>query len=46
VSGAGTVPDAGQAQVRINLWLFRGNAPTDGQPVEVVISDFTFTPAN
>ena len=41
----GAVPDEGQAQVRINLWLFRGNAPTDGQPVEVVISDFTFTPA-
>ena len=45
VNGAGAVPDAGQAQVRINLWLFRGNAPTDGQPVEVVISDFTFAPA-
>jgi hypothetical protein len=45
INGAGTVPDAGQAQVRINLWLFRGNAPTDGQPVEVVISNFSFTPA-
>jgi hypothetical protein len=46
VIGEGTVPDSGQAQVRINLWLFRGNAPTDGQPVEVVISGFTFTPAS
>ncbi len=44
-SEAGTVPDAGQAQVRINLWLFRGSAPTDGQSVEVVISDFTFDAA-
>jgi hypothetical protein len=31
--------------VHMNLWLFRGNPPTDGQGVEVVIHDFTFTPA-
>jgi hypothetical protein len=31
--------------VHMNLWLFRGNPPADGQSVEVVIHDFTFTPA-
>jgi hypothetical protein len=31
--------------VHMNLWLFHGNPPTDGQPVEVVIHDFSFTPA-
>ncbi len=30
--------------VHINLWLFRGMAPTDGKEVEVVIRDFRFTP--
>lgn len=31
--------------IHINLWLFSGNAPSDGKPVEVVIPKFTFTPA-
>jgi hypothetical protein len=31
--------------VHINLWLFRGQPPTDGNPVEIVIRAFTFTPA-
>ncbi|MBV9999874.1 MAG: glycoside hydrolase family 16 protein [Verrucomicrobia bacterium] len=30
--------------VRINLWLFRGMAPSDGAEVEMIISQFTFTP--
>lgn len=30
--------------VHMNLWLFDRHAPTDGQPVEVVIRSFTFTP--
>ncbi len=30
--------------VHINLWLFQGQAPTDGQEVEIVIHKFTFTP--
>ena len=42
---AASVPDPATAQVRINLWLFRGAAPTDGDPVEVVIGDFSFTPS-
>jgi hypothetical protein len=29
--------------VHINLWLFRGQPPTDGKPVEIVIRAFTFT---
>jgi hypothetical protein len=28
----------------MNLWLFRGVAPSNSQPAEVVITDFTFTP--
>ena len=30
--------------VHINLWLFQGQAPADGQEVEIVIHRFTFTP--
>lgn len=42
---AGTdVPPTGDERVRLNLWLFGGAAPTDGQSVEVVISAFTFAP--
>ncbi len=44
---AWTAPAAapgGDAQVHINLWLFRGSAPTDGLPVEVIVSGFAFTP--
>lgn len=31
--------------VYINLWLFRGMAPSDGAEVEVVVTDFRFIPA-
>lgn len=31
--------------VHLNLWLFQGKPPSNGQPVEVVIRKFTFTPA-
>lgn len=30
--------------VHLNLWLFKGQAPTDGREVEVIISGFRFTP--
>lgn len=30
--------------VFINLWLFRGQAPSDGAEVEIVIKSFKFTP--
>lgn len=39
------VPPAGGETPRINLWLFEGNPPQDGQPVEVVLSNFRFEPA-
>jgi hypothetical protein len=29
--------------VRVNLWLFRGMAPSDGAEVEIIISQFAFT---
>ena len=43
---AGTdVPDAGGAQQpRMNLWLIPGKAPSNGKPVEVVLSGFSYTP--
>jgi hypothetical protein len=39
------VPAEGEAHPRINLWLFRGAAPTDGAAVEIVLRSFAFTPA-
>ncbi len=30
--------------VHMNLWLYEGRAPVDGQPVEMVIRSFTFVP--
>jgi hypothetical protein len=38
------VPVPGGENARINLWLFRGVPPSDRTPVEVVLSDFRFTP--
>ena len=38
------VPKTGDERVRLNLWLFNGAAPTDGNPVEVIVRSFTFTP--
>jgi hypothetical protein len=39
------VPDPGNAHVHINLWLDAGRPPTDGQPVELTIKDFSFVPS-
>jgi hypothetical protein len=36
------IPQAGGENPRINLWLFRGRAPSNRQPVEVVIRWFEF----
>lgn len=41
---ASDVPPSSDERVRLNLWLFEGRAPTDGQPVEIVVDSFTFTP--
>jgi hypothetical protein len=38
------VPQPGGENARMNLWLFRGQPPTNGLPIEVVITGFTFTP--
>ena len=35
------IPSPG-GHVRMNLWLDAGNPPTDGQPVEIVIGNFSF----
>jgi len=39
-----TIPTAGMP-VKMNLWCFRGMAPSDGKEVEIVIRSFKFTPA-
>lgn len=36
------VPPPGQGNARINLWLFNGAAPSNGQEIEVVVSAFSF----
>jgi hypothetical protein len=38
------IPPAGGEQVHLNLWLDNGNPPANGQPVEVIISNFEFVP--
>lgn len=42
--GSGIPPDTADDRVHMNLWGFRGMAPSDGQSVEVIISDFDFIP--
>jgi hypothetical protein len=39
------VPVPGGENARMNLWLFRGSPPSNGQEVEVVISSFAFSAA-
>lgn len=41
---AAAVPQTGDENVRINLWLINGNPPTDNQAVELVIRSFHFVP--
>jgi hypothetical protein len=38
------VPIPGDEVPHLNLWLYRGSAPANGQPVEIVVRGFTFTP--
>ncbi|HNR32849.1 MAG TPA: hypothetical protein PKI11_18300, partial [Candidatus Hydrogenedentes bacterium] len=38
------IPVPGNENFRLNLWLFNGTAPTDGQPVEVLVTDFAWQP--
>ncbi len=37
-------PQSGDENVRLNLWLYNGNPPVDGQEVEVIIGRFEFSP--
>jgi hypothetical protein len=37
-------PDAAGVKAHINLWLNKGQAPSDQKNIEVVIKSFTFTP--
>lgn len=43
-STSASVPEPGNERVHINLWLFNGAAPKNGQEVEVAISRFVFIP--
>ena len=38
------IPTPGHENARMNLWLYGGNAPSDSQEVEVVITKFEFNP--
>lgn len=35
----------GDERLRPNLWLYGGAAPSDGQPVEIVVTSFAFAPS-
>jgi hypothetical protein len=39
-----TTPQAGDENVRFNLWLVNGQPPTDNQEVEVILKSFQFVP--
>ncbi|WP_199030823.1 glycoside hydrolase family 16 protein [Ralstonia sp. ASV6] len=39
------VPEAGDARIQLNLWLFQGKPPQNGQPVEFVVRGFRFSPS-
>jgi hypothetical protein len=38
------VPAAGDEKVRLNLWLYQGQAPATGHEVEFVVRNFRFVP--
>lgn len=38
------IPEGKDTRTHINLWLFKGNAPSDGQEAEVIIKSFEFIP--
>lgn len=38
------VPVPGDERVRLNLWLFHGAPPTNGNPTEIIVRSFTFAP--
>jgi hypothetical protein len=40
----GSIPSSGRENVRLNLWLIGGQAPSNGESTEVVIRRFEFFP--
>ncbi len=38
------LPEPGGENARMNLWLMSGQAPTDGQEIEVIVRAFDFVP--
>lgn len=40
------VPLEDDGNARINLWLFNGTPPSDGQEVEIIVEAFAYTPPN
>jgi hypothetical protein len=38
-------PPAKTTQTDVNLWLFNNKAPVRGQPVEIILNSFSYTPA-
>jgi hypothetical protein len=43
-TNATDVPQSGDENVHLNLWLINGNPPTDNNEVEVIIQSFNFVP--
>ena len=43
-TNAADVPQSGDENVHLNLWLINGTPPTDNNEVEVVIQSFNFVP--
>jgi hypothetical protein len=41
---AADVPQTGDENVRLNLWLINGNAPTNNSEVEFIVKSFQFVP--
>jgi hypothetical protein len=37
-----SVPTSSTEQIHMNLWLFQGVAPSNGKPVDVVVTGFQF----
>ena len=38
------MPQTGDENIRMNLWLINGNAPTDNSEVEFIVKSFQFVP--
>jgi len=38
------IPQTGNENIRMNLWLYQGHAPTNGSAAEVIVKGFEFVP--